>query len=509
MEPKSAMPEMRFIVVQIGYACFIAAVGRALRSADRLFLGTGLSSLESVLLPNILFFTGLIFMGVMGTRFRLGHRERGMGIGGMLLLEVGFCLVGASSFLLRTYLIYIPGILFGTGGALSFLAWVQVFAREGDRAKYELTSSALFSSIVALAMGAITELLHVVIVCLILLGISIISFWFVARSEVGAPEGMRQTSLSGRTPPGTFQRSLRSVWRPAFCVGVIGFITSTSRFLLAEHVPNAVIVVTMCGCIMGCLAVMVMLYEEDGHPSLNLTTVYKILFPANAILFLLLILFGDGYQAFQTGFAEFSFQICAIAMILQSIEYGKALKVQPFALYGLYSGIAHFILFWGYPLVFYASGIIDYAIYVIAAIVIYLISMSTMLFQREQKLHHAPFRFSGQDCESSAVEIGPSEPDTLTQVSSVNQELLALLEQRMRPENAGSLIPDQYNLSKRETEIFNLIIAGRNVPFIADVLYLSKNTVRTHIKNIYAKVDVHSRQELIDLVHITDSEDSE
>ncbi|WP_270296185.1 LuxR C-terminal-related transcriptional regulator [Eggerthella sinensis] len=33
-----------------------------------------------------------------------------------------------------------------------------------------------------------------------------------------------------------------------------------------------------------------------------------------------------------------------------------------------------------------------------------------------------------------------------------------------------------------------------------DTLVLSKNTVATHVKHIYQKLDVHSQQELLDLV---------
>lgn len=40
---------------------------------------------------------------------------------------------------------------------------------------------------------------------------------------------------------------------------------------------------------------------------------------------------------------------------------------------------------------------------------------------------------------------------------------------------------------------------GRSAAFIADELVCSPATVRTHMKNIYAKLGVHSKQELIDL----------
>ena len=41
---------------------------------------------------------------------------------------------------------------------------------------------------------------------------------------------------------------------------------------------------------------------------------------------------------------------------------------------------------------------------------------------------------------------------------------------------------------------------GRSQAYIRDALFLSKNTVATHTRRLYAKLGVHSKQELIDLV---------
>lgn len=58
----------------------------------------------------------------------------------------------------------------------------------------------------------------------------------------------------------------------------------------------------------------------------------------------------------------------------------------------------------------------------------------------------------------------------------------------------------QGGLSARETEILQYLARGRSQPYIRDELVLSKNTVATHVKHIYQKLEVHSRQELLDLV---------
>ncbi|MSA93868.1 hypothetical protein GKG38_02045, partial [Gordonibacter urolithinfaciens] len=56
------------------------------------------------------------------------------------------------------------------------------------------------------------------------------------------------------------------------------------------------------------------------------------------------------------------------------------------------------------------------------------------------------------------------------------------------------------NLTEREAEIMRYLARGRTKAHIAGVLYVSENTVRSHVRNIYAKLEVHTRQQLIDLV---------
>lgn len=57
-----------------------------------------------------------------------------------------------------------------------------------------------------------------------------------------------------------------------------------------------------------------------------------------------------------------------------------------------------------------------------------------------------------------------------------------------------------YGLSAREAEVAELIARGNTVAHIAELLFVSENTVSTHSKRIYVKLDIHKRQELIDLV---------
>lgn len=66
--------------------------------------------------------------------------------------------------------------------------------------------------------------------------------------------------------------------------------------------------------------------------------------------------------------------------------------------------------------------------------------------------------------------------------------------------SATSSVAARYFLTEREESVLGLLLAGRSAPYIAEQLCVSQNTVKTHVRHIYAKLDIHTRQELLDLV---------
>ena len=54
-----------------------------------------------------------------------------------------------------------------------------------------------------------------------------------------------------------------------------------------------------------------------------------------------------------------------------------------------------------------------------------------------------------------------------------------------------------------------LIARGNTVARIAEQLVVSENTIRTHSKRIYAKLDIHKKQELVDLLETFNPKDLE
>lgn len=58
-------------------------------------------------------------------------------------------------------------------------------------------------------------------------------------------------------------------------------------------------------------------------------------------------------------------------------------------------------------------------------------------------------------------------------------------------------VKDEYGLTEREKEILNILVKGKNKKQAASDLSISQHTLNTHLKNIYAKLQVHSQIDLI------------
>ena len=69
-----------------------------------------------------------------------------------------------------------------------------------------------------------------------------------------------------------------------------------------------------------------------------------------------------------------------------------------------------------------------------------------------------------------------------------------------RAERGKAALAAEFSLTERETEVLDHLCDQRTAGWIADKLFISTSTVNVHIKNIYRKCNVHSRQDLLDLL---------
>jgi LuxR family maltose regulon positive regulatory protein len=81
--------------------------------------------------------------------------------------------------------------------------------------------------------------------------------------------------------------------------------------------------------------------------------------------------------------------------------------------------------------------------------------------------------------------------------ASLIAEILNLLAGRTPTARPGDAPPLEEPLTESELRVLRYLPTNLRAPEIASELYVSLNTIRTHMRNVYAKLDVHSRAEAV------------
>jgi DNA-binding NarL/FixJ family response regulator len=90
---------------------------------------------------------------------------------------------------------------------------------------------------------------------------------------------------------------------------------------------------------------------------------------------------------------------------------------------------------------------------------------------------------------------------------TINKPFIYIIQKEVQHNEVGSAyelgiiaVSKQYGLTSREQEILRLLAYGRDSKYIASTLYITMNTAKTHLKHIYVKMGVSTRQEVLDLI---------
>lgn len=153
----------------------------------------------------------------------------------------------------------------------------------------------------------------------------------------------------------------------------------------------------------------------------------------------------------------------------------------------------------------------------ITALIVFLLalSMAFLLNDSIPTVRHlfADFRHNGSKNLLRHRFLGRTEkePQYPTDTTSVNVKILEAtlpcddetasskpLTEADSAEAQLTRLAKQYFLTEREIEVVRLLAQGRTRINIGLKLFITENTVRTYVKNIYVKLNIHSKQELID-----------
>ncbi len=101
----------------------------------------------------------------------------------------------------------------------------------------------------------------------------------------------------------------------------------------------------------------------------------------------------------------------------------------------------------------------------------------------------APSKVADLEPQAVAASASPSPA-----ANASNEEVAA------DEEGLFELLARDYGLTRREAEVLPYLARGRSARVIAEALFVSESTIRTHTRRILEKTDLHSKQQLIDLI---------
>lgn len=206
------------------------------------------------------------------------------------------------------------------------------------------------------------------------------------------------------------------------------------------------------------------------------------MFPLTATVYLLLPFLGGTYVTIFVSVVFLVFSVASSLMVITCIREARKQNIHPVCVYGFFAGCVYAASIAGAGvglLVTPEEGLGSIQLLIIALFALYVLTF-VLIAQRKTK---AKDEKDEQKTSAQLVTDPTSHKNPVYQIEDQCVEFSKM-----------------HGLSRREGEVLVLLAKGRDTPYIAEELCISKNTVRTHTKNIFTKTDVHSKQELMSVV---------
>lgn len=392
-------------------------------------------------------------------------------------------------------------LLTGFGSGFMWVMWGEYYARvTQEDVEFLAPVSAVLAAVLVLMVSSMTGWVALAVVTLfpVLSGLCLMLSWRdvqnhnAAAEYKGAAEQCAAAEAYASAKDG-LPRVLAAMGRAGFGILVACLFVCLEGSFWEAPAKDA-LSIQMVFVASALFVLIVSLTATAGPRRVSLSFLYRWMCPLLVVGFAAVIVFEPGvgtYVAYLVAIAaRFAFCLITQMYFARYAVQGAATPVQSYGLGWIFVHVGD--LLGVVVLVFVEAGTTAGAFDLaqVAAVSIALLVAATMFVLNDER----SFAFgvsvvksvedqAGEKAvtQEATKEFGVPETDELT------LRIRALAQQ-------GSLTP-------RETEVFDLLARGRSVPYVRDALVISKETAATHAKHVYAKLDVHSRQELIDLVH--------
>ncbi len=403
--------------------------------------------------------------------------------------------------------IMVAALITGFGTAGFFVRWQRSFAAmNAVQGNLALIKGTMGSAVMYLCLCLIPQALTAFMLPLVIVPLAALCLWLTERT-IRMDQPMFEDIP--RNHASVYRNALRQSLPPALGVGALGFCSGAIRFIAITHQEllstiNILSMVTL-------LAVVAVFYVLWTHRTarISLTSVYLVLFPIVAVFLVAMPFVGAGLTDIGFGAANACFMLACMFMMTHCGQLSRDNGISPILIYGFYGVFAYGPQIFGY-LIGYASGIESHwgveQFSLVSLSALFVLLMAAILGLRGSARN-------GWDTSLEIMQLTVQMPSQRKRVQTDNTaESTPTTPAAPSVSPAASAVPDpltercrqvscEYGLSSRETEVMELIARGYTGPAIAEMLFISENTMRTHNKRIYAKLDIHKKQELLQLIN--------
>jgi DNA-binding CsgD family transcriptional regulator len=408
--------------------------------------------------------------------------ERFVSTLGTVALGVSYVLLAVGVALGSIAFFYVVLIIGTIGLANCYMKWLSLFYCRSTRvavASFLLAFS--LGSLLRLGLSLVNPILAFVLAACI---VSVAQIWFLSTikslktaggdtKETPTSAGASTTSVSRkrRTTTGVGQLIFLLVLFTllSFILAVIRAHTAEMQYDVVSNTLNLVLRIVF--------PLFLCAYAVQTKMELPINTIYlgSIVLVITAVF--LMDLLSDVEVLFSIVLTSFIRGLILMFIFLLIIKFAREEKYDFPVIFGI--GCGSYVFFQGFGLFLHLNYDLtideNLALNVVYLLVVVGLISLTLANRRLQK------RATG----SARALTAPATDDFTATVQASIQPLDA--------------IQQRYDLTKREIEILALFCRGRSKRYIAEAFFISENTVRGHIKNLYHKCGVHTKQELIDL----------
>lgn len=483
-------------LVYIGFALYLAFRFFYIHDAAPLIGEAGLGSEYLMWYLTVLVATKfLVFIVCAGIAYKnpsIGGNVLSVAAAILLALGMTFSIIllrttsfhfGASETLL---LLLISSILLGIGDALMLLLW--------SRFTSALSTTATFLFI--LVSYVIGLSIYIVIINLPPIALIISAIVVSMLLPLLLSKSMSHHNLYEAIQPNkkVMKKTVSIVWKPIFLASLFAFLSSFTLLISGQQTVDAT-QAHITSTVITLVVVLTMLVVGLFSPKkIDLDLSYRIALPLAAGGLLLLAYLWNFGGGIANSMVAMGWLLADIALWCVLANTAARLKVSAFLLFGASQAISCVATVVGILGGYYFANSVGYdtiAIMTAALIGIYLLS-TTLVFLLKNR--HGSATIAATVNEKARTSKEESElPEASTEVTAY------IVEDRVQARVRG--ISEQSDLTSRETDILGFLAQGRSTQYMAENLFLSENTVKSHVKNVYRKLGVHSKQEVIDIIN--------